>query len=406
MSRHYDLVIVGGGLVGASLAVALRPLGLTMALIEAVPFRSGAQPSYDDRMLALAQGSKRILETMGIWAAVQADTTPIHSIHISDRGHFGATRLNHRQFEVEALGYTISARALGNGVLQALPSGDVFDLLCPARVSALTRHDDRIELRAESDSGPVRISASLAVIADGAESATRELAGIPACTRDYGQTAIVSTVTTHRPHRNRAIERFTATGPTALLPVAEDRYAVVWTARRDDAARIASLPETDFLDQLQQRVGERAGHFSRLGARRTYDLRRVIVSRVTDHRVAVIGNAAHTVHPVAGQGFNLGLRDAAVLAEVIAGARRSSGDIGAPDVLDQYAAWRRRDTFAVSGFTDSLIRLFANDLVPAVALRGLAMLAVDNLPFAKRFLVRRTMGLAGRVPRLACGLTL
>lgn len=407
MPRQYDIVIVGGGLVGASLACALAPLKLKVALVEAVPFRSDTQPSYDERRLALAQGSKRILETMGVWPLVSAGgANPIESIHISDRGHPGFTRLHHQQFEVEALGYVVAARVLGNALVEKLQHLAAAEIYCP--VQATKFHLDgeyaHIDLHGESEDGTLH--AGLLVLADGGGSVTRELAGIPARTRDYGQSAIVTTVTSDQPHNNRAFERFTRSGPLALLPSTENRYGVVWTAERGAVDALLGLSDAEFLAQLQDRFGRRAGTLQRPAPRRAYPLRLLQVSDPVRQRVVVIGNAAHTVHPVAGQGFNLGLRDVAALADVIADAVTGGHDIGDMSVLRHYNKWRGNDTRAVTLFTDGLIHLFANDFVPAVALRTGLMWMFDSIPFLKRRLVRRTMGLAGHLPRLACGVPL
>lgn len=407
MPRDYDIVIVGGGLVGASLACALAPLQLKLALVEAVPFRSDAQPSYDERRLALAQGSKRILETMGTWPLVyERGATPIESIHISDRGHPGFTRLRHDRLGVDALGYVVSARVLGGALTDQLRQLSAADVFCPAQATALKLDGEDAELEIDGDAGARTLRAGLLVLADGGDSKTRAMAGIGARVRDYGQSAVVTTVAADRPHHNRAYERFTTTGPLALLPTTDNCYGVVWTTRTELVDDVLGLGDDEFLARLQERFGDRAGVLSRPATRRAYPLRLLQVPDPVRPKVAVIGNAAHTVHPVAGQGFNLGLRDVAVLADVIADAVAQGREIGELSVLQHYQNWRRADTRAVTIFTDGLIHLFSNDFAPVVLLRGGVMWMVDSVPFLKRRLVRRTMGLAGRLPRLACGVAL
>ncbi|MDH3640207.1 MAG: FAD-dependent monooxygenase, partial [Gammaproteobacteria bacterium] len=251
-----------------------------------------------------------------------------------------------------------------------------------------------------------RLHARLVVVADGGRSKVREMAGINAEIRDYRQTAILSTVTPELPHRNTAYERFTATGPLAFLPTRENRFALVWTAWSSEVDALMSLPDQAFLDRLQQRFGYRVGILSRLGKRNAYPLQLVKINDPICPRVVMIGNAAHAIHPIAGQGFNLGLRDVATLAEVVHDAQRSGQDIGEYALLAEYARWRKRDTRATTAFTDGLVRVFSNEFPPTVALRSLGLLAVDNLPFVKRVLMQRTMGLTGKTPRLSRGLEL
>jgi 2-octaprenyl-6-methoxyphenol hydroxylase len=407
--ERFDLAIVGGGLVGAGLACALAESGLRLAVLEAVPFRSAAQPSYDDRTLALSQGSKRILDSMQLWPEVaRRDATPIEHVHISDHGRPGMARLHARQFGVEALGYVVTARVLGQVLLERLQQCAArLEIFCPAIVDAVDPHPDHARL-AWTDAAGVRhdIDTRLLVLADGGRSRTRELVGISAQVRDYRQSAVLCTVTPESGHGNWAYERFTSSGPLALLPTSSGRFAVVWTAGRDQVPELTSMPDDEFLLRLRQRAGDRAGRLDRVGQRNAYALNLVRVTDSVRPRTVVIGNAAHTVHPVAGQGFNLGLRDVAVLAELLHDAAAAGRDIGDTALLQRYASLRRRDTRAVAAFTDSLIRLFANDFPPAVIMRSLGLLALDTLPFAKRFLVRRTMGLAGWLPRLARGLPL
>ncbi len=407
MNESFDVIIVGGGLVGASLAHALAPLDLKVALLEAVDFRSSAQPSYDDRMLALAQGSKRILDTMGIWPEViSRGASAIKSIHISDRGHPGFTRLEHEQFDVEALGYVVSARVLGQALMEEFAEKTGTRFFCPAQATALDVQADLAHITIKIENEEHSLSTALLVLADGGDSKTRAMAGIQAQIRDYGQSAVVTTVATNKTHDGRAYERFTEHGPMALLPAADRRFGVVWTNQREQVDGVLALDDAQFIAQLQSSFGGRAGELSDPGKRRAYPLRLIEVAEPVRPRIAVIGNAAHTVHPVAGQGFNLGLRDVAVLADVLADAVAANHDLGDLSVLEKYQSWRQRDTKAVTYFTDGLIHLFANDFVPAVALRTGLMWMVDTLPFVKRRLVRRTMGLSGRLPRLACGVAL
>jgi 2-octaprenyl-6-methoxyphenol hydroxylase len=403
---RYDLVIVGGGMVGASLAVALGGGPLRIAVLEAVPFRAAAQPSYDDRAIALAYGTHRIFAAMGLWESLRGAATPIHSIHISDRGHFGFTRLDCRDEGVEALGYVALSRTMGAVLTERLEQLPHVDVLCPATVSNVVIGSDHAEVVIDGGDAPRRLTAKLVVAADGASSQVRDWLGIATKRWEYHQTAVITNITPQRPHHNRAYERFTDSGPLALLPMDENRCSVVWTVRSDHVDKVMALDDAAFLAALRQRFGGRLGDFLRVGARRAYPLMLVRAAEHVRSRLALIGNAAHTLHPVAGQGFNLGLRDVAVLAEVVSDAAAAGRDIGDSEVLQTYARWRRRDHQKMIAFTDGLARVFANPLAPLRALRNAGLLTVDVVPPLKHMLTRHTMGLAGRLPRLARGLPL
>ena len=402
-----DIVIVGGGLVGASLACALAPANLRVAVVEAVPFKSKQQPSYDERVLAIAQGSKRILDAIGVWSEInKADAVPIKTIHISDRGRFGASHLRHSKYGVEALGYTVAARALGNALIQKLEQLSHTTVMCPVKVTKLDVESDRAVLTILKGSKQDKLKCKLVVFADGTSSDMRCSLDFKKETYKYGQTAIVSTITPSFPHNNTAYERFTDTGPLAMLPTSKNRYAVVWTALDEQVDGLLHCTDDDFLERLQHRFGDRVGSLQKLGTRRAYPLSFVKLQRPVRSRIVVVGNAAHTIHPVAGQGFNLGLRDVSTLAEVLHDAESSGLDIGAIGVVDRYWKWRERDVNRVGWFTDSVIRTFSNNALPLVLLRDTILVALDLMPQAQQFLVKRTMGLAGRLPRLARGMPL
>lgn len=428
MKIDFDIVIIGGGLVGASLACALRQSPLRIGVVEAVPFASGAQPSYDDRTLALAYGSKKIFESIGAWDAIAPDATPIERIHISDRGHFGATRLCAAAAGLPALGYVVASRALGAALFKALRESKHIEWLCPAEMQAIDfspeaasvtvchsdgENDRKNPLTLSPEGSGVsrpgsvkKLTARLVIAADGAHSAVRAVAGLGAERIEYGQTAVVTVVTAGVGHGNTAYERFTDTGPLALLPLSNDRCAVVWSAHEREVKTILGWKDEEFLNQLQERFGDRLGRFTRPGRRIAYPLALTRVPEQVRPRLALIGNAAHTVHPVAGQGFNLGLRDVAALAEILTEAVRAGADVGGFMTLRRYAAWRRRDNQVTAGFTNGLIRIFSNNVFPLTLLRNAGLLAVDLMPGVKRGLIRVTSGMAGNLPRLARGLPL
>ncbi len=406
MTADYDVLIVGGGMVGASLACALGDRPLRIAVVEAVPFSAPGQPSYDDRSVALAWGTRRVFEAIGLWDALAPAVTPIGEIHVSDRGHFGAARLRAASIGYDALGYVVENRDLGRVFAARLPALANVEMICPARLQAIENGPDALRARLDVNGETREITTRLLVGADGGQSVTRRLAAIGADSVDYGQSAIIANVSTEHPHRNRAWERFTTQGPLALLPMSGDRCSLVWTVSRAQADATLALTDDAFLAALQSRFGDRLGRFTRAGVRIAYPLIRVSARRHVAGRLALIGNAAHTLHPVAGQGFNLGLRDVAAFAEVIADAAAAGEDPGAPVVLDRYQRWRAADQARVLTLTDGLVRVFSNDFSPLVAARGLGLVALDLLPPLKRLLMRQTMGLAGRLPRLARGLPL
>jgi 2-octaprenyl-6-methoxyphenol hydroxylase len=407
MSHIYDIIIIGGGMVGASLACALRGSGLRLALVEAVPLQTHDHPGYDERTIALAYGSRRIFDTLGVWRAIEpAAIAPIEHIHISDRGHFGFTRLHATDADLPALGYVVPTRALGAALQKTLAGAPTVEILCPATVTDLRLDPDCAAITVKQGDAERVVTARLAVAADGIFSPVRRSVGIEAERTEYDQTAIITTVAVSRPHGNTAYERFTATGPLALLPMAENRMAVVRSTPRADVDAVLAWGEAEFLADLQERFGDRLGAFSRPGRRVAYPLALVRVAEQVRERLALIGNAAHGVHPVAGQGFNLGLRDVATLAETLVGAQRAGDDIGSLAVLEKYAGWRKRDNRATQGFTNGLIRTFSNDFAPLVLARNLGLVAVDLLPGAKRRFIELTSGLAGRQSRLARGLSL
>jgi len=403
---QYDLVIVGGGLVGASLAIALSGRGLRMALVEAAVPSADSQPSYDDRALALAYGTRRIFEGMGLWQDIAPRAGAIERIHVSEHGRFGFTHLDSAEERVPALGYVITARELGRTLLACLPTLPDLEVIAPARVSDIAVDEHRARLTLQQDDAGRQIDTRLLVAADGVKSFVRDAMGLPVRRWEYGQSAVVANITPQRSHQQVAYERFTESGPVALLPMSDERCALVWTVADDQLDEVLALDDAAFMARFQQRFGQRLGRFTRVGGRQGYPLAMVRATESVRPRVAVIGNAAHTLHPIAGQGFNLGLRDVAALADVLVDALAAGEDIGQLAVLDRYAQWRGRDQQLVSLATDGLARLFANPLAPLRIGRNLGMLAMDMLPGARHRLARAAMGLTGRLPRLARGLPL
>jgi 2-octaprenyl-6-methoxyphenol hydroxylase len=404
---EYDVAIAGGGLVGASLALALAPLGLRVALVEAVAPGTGEHPSFDERTTALANGSVRVFRSLGVWRHMEREATPIRRIHVSDQGRFGTARIDAAEQGLESLGCVIPNRAIGAGLQQGLAACPWVETIAPARVLGSEVADGWRRLRFESGGAERQIAARLLVAADGARSLVREQAGIGAEHWEYGQVAITATVTTQRFHDHVAYERFTPEGPIAVLPLADGRCGLVWTRHPPEAARLLAATDEAFLAELQQAFGFRLGRLLSVGRRQSYELGLWRAERHVGERLAVVGNAAQALHPIAGQGFNLGLRDAASLAEVLAEARAEGiSDTGAEAPLAAYAAWRDQDQRRIVAFTDGLVRLFATPFGPLRVLRTAALLAFDALPPAKSALARLSVGASGRIPKLARGLPL
>jgi 2-octaprenyl-6-methoxyphenol hydroxylase len=403
----FDVAIAGGGLVGASLALALAQLDLRILLIEASPFGTAAQPSFDDRTTALSNGSRRIFQALGVWPLLERDATAIRRIHVSDQGRFAFARIDAEEQGLDALGYVVTNRTMGAALWRRLSESPV-KVLAPARVAQmhLEKGSQRIECLSEEGQS-MCVTAALAVAADGAKSIVREAAGVHAQTWDYEQVALVSNVFTQRFHDHVAYERFTASGPLALLPMTDGRLGLIWTFPPDRAQHMRECSDAEFLAELQSAFGFRLGRFTRVGSRQLYPL---TLTRSDDHvaeRFAVVGNAAQALHPIAGQGFNLGLRDAASLAEVLADAQSENGaiafDAGDGLWLQRYRAWREADRSNIVRFTDGLVRLFTQPFGPAKWLRDAGMLAFDLMPLAKDALSQLSLGAAGRVPRMARG---
>jgi 2-octaprenyl-6-methoxyphenol hydroxylase len=401
----FDVAIVGGGMVGASLAVALAPLNLRVALIEAIPHNAAAQPSFDERTTALSNGSRRILETLDVWPALNAFATPIAKIHVSDQGRFGFARIDASEQGLKAMGYVVPNRALGSILWSRLADSGI-KIFCPAEVSVLSASDQAVKIEIAEAGAKIAIDAKLIVAADGAQSVVRNAFGIAAQVREYGQTAVITTVLPQRFHDNVAYERFTPSGPLALLPLDGGRCTLVLTLPKDAAQAALAWSDQEFLAEIQHRFGFRLGRFLKVGRRVPYPLSLTHSDRTSAPRCVIIGNAAQGLHPVAGMGFNLGLRDVASLAELIAENARGDADPGQPKLLNEYDAWRSADRGGVIAFTDGLVRIFSNPLSSVRRLRNLALLAFDLLPPAKSALSRLSTGGGGRVPKLARGVAL
>jgi 2-octaprenyl-6-methoxyphenol hydroxylase len=402
--NRFDVAVIGGGMVGASLALALARSERSVVLVEGVAPDSSAQPSFDERTTALGNASRRIFQSLGVWDRIAPHAAAIRTIHVSDAGRFGFARLDAREQGVDAFGYVVANRVLGTALWQALQSAPgAIALRAPAKAEAIEISPTGVELTLDSSRGAERLHAHLIVAADGAESKVRLAAGIDASIEDYGQVAVVTNVVADRPQQGIAFERFTASGPLAVLPLHDGSYTVVWALSAEDAERSMRLSDPDFIAELQRHFGWRAGRFVRIGRRAAYALKLSRALSPTATRTVLIGNASQALHPVAGQGFNLGLRDAATLAELLAS---DDADPGSADLLDRFAQWRAQDRRGVTGFTDGLVKLFGDRRLHIRMARNLGLLLFDLMPPAKSALARVGSGFGSRTPRLARGLDL
>lgn len=395
MSERTDILIVGGGLVGASLAIALDAAGCRATMVEAFAPGTGAQAPADERNLALARASVNGLRALGVWPHARTQATPIRRIHVSRAGEFGATRLEAERFGVDALGWTVPASRLGAALAARLSACARLVRHVPARVVDIARADDGWCVRVDAGDGARTIHARLLVGADGSRSTVREALGIEADVHDYRQTLIVATVVPERDPEGRAYERFTDDGPVALLPLGGGKAGLVLTVAADRAEAVAGMRDDAFAAFAQRRFGWRLGRLARPGRRFVHPIQRVAAKGVTAPRAVLIGNAAQTVHPVGAQGFNLGLRDALTLAELVAAAE----DPGNDALLETYARRRAPDREGVMAMSHGLIRLACLEQPWLAPLRTLGMLAFDRLPPLRHAMMRRGMGFRGQPPR-------
>ncbi|MEO7325131.1 MAG: 2-octaprenyl-6-methoxyphenyl hydroxylase [Dokdonella sp.] len=400
MQDDFDVLIIGGGLVGASLAIALDGSGLRVALAEAAPPRVDLQPSYDERNLALARASVNALEALGVLDAASAATS-IRRIHISRRGDFGAVRLDAAELRLPAFGAVLPARELGNALLHRLDRCRDLARIAPARAMAIDAGSDRVDVELRSGDASRHVRTRLLVGADGTESFVRGAFGIDATRHDYEQSVFVTTVTTEKSLEGTAYERFTDSGPVALLPLGERRAGLVLSVPAAFADDVAAFDDDAFIAFVHERFGYRAGRLTRPGKRKPYPLARVLAARTTAQRTVLVGNAAQTVHPIGAQGFNLGLRDALTLAELLREAEASNADPGDAALLTRHVERRKEDRDATTSFSDDLVRSMGNEALPMRMLRSLGFHALDRIAPLKRRFALRGMGYRGDVPTLS-----
>lgn len=416
MKAHYDVVIMGAGMVGSSLAIALldhaKALSLNIALIEphTIPTQSSLanyQSSFDSRATALAYGSAKIFQQLSVWQHLQQNAQAIEHIHVSDKGHFGAARLNAQQENVEALGYVVENKWLGEVLFAHIdehPNREFLDFCQPATVTKVVRNAGKTQLQITTAQQDENITTDLLVMADGGRSSLRETLGIEYTEHNYEQCALICNIAVDRAHKNIAYERFTDTGPIAILPLLnqgkQHRCGLIWTIPESEIATMLALDDHVFISALQQRFGYRAGRIIGVGERYSYPLKLQSVKEQVRSGIAVIGNAAHTLHPIAGQGFNLALRGVAALAEHLVDAARNGKNLGDYTILDAYLQERSADQKATIGFSDASMRMFSNANPVQALIRDIGLQGLDVCPSAKTVFSRMAMGLASPMSNL------
>ena len=394
VSADAEIVIVGGGLVGASLAIALDLMGRPAVLVEATAPRPDTQPSHDDRNLALSRTTVNGLRRLGVWDFAAAFAEPIREVHVSRAGSFGSLRIEAQRAGVEALGWTLPARALGRALLQRLEACRQLRRQAPARLVAADPVSGGWRLELQTAEGLQTCLTPLLVGADGTASMVRDRLGIGAVRHDYGQTLFVATVASERPHQGRAWERFRETGPVAVLPLPDGRCGVVLTVPGEEAQALAELDDSAFIQRVQDDFGWWLGRLSQPGRRHGYPIASCAAGRLTGERAVLVGNAAQTVHPVGAQGFNLGLRDALSLAEMVGEA----ADPGLDSLLQAYARRRETDRAATMQASDRLIRLVCHAPAWTGPLHSLGLLLIDRLDGLHQAVARQGMGFRPGLP--------
>lgn len=396
-----DVLIVGGGLVGASLALALSSpkasKSLKISLVEATPVSSSKQPSFDDRSTVLAQSSVNLFTDLGVWSAMKAHSAAIEHIHTSDKGRFGISRLHAKDYQLDAMGYVVDNRSLGLELYAALENYPNIEHLIPAQVVKLAAQPDGYLCHVEQEGKLKVIQAKLVVLCDGGRSTLAQQLALHSYIKPYNQAALIANIELDKPHNGWAFERFTPRGPVAMLPLKsyqnKPRAALVWTTPIDQLDRRMSLSDKEFLQELQQEFGYRLGRFNAIGERVFYPLKLQKVDELIRSRLAILGNAAHALHPVAGQGFNLALRGAFLLAYTVRMAFEQKEDIGSYEVLNRYASLQQADRDRIQNASDALISIFGSDSKLLGVGRNLGILALDNCPLIKTVFARSAMGI-------------
>ncbi|MDR3440663.1 UbiH/UbiF/VisC/COQ6 family ubiquinone biosynthesis hydroxylase [Telmatospirillum sp.] len=395
-----DVLIVGGGLIGGPLAVALASAGLSVAVVDTENPQVAVGQAFDGRASAIALAPQKALAALELWPEIAPRAAAIAQIRVAD-GHSPLfLHYDHQDIGTDPFGWIVENRAIRAAIARRMADLPAISLFAPSAIAGLDRTAGEVVARLKD--GMV-LRASLVIAADGRGSPTRGAAGIGLTKWSYGQTAIVCTVAHTRPHNNIAQEHFLPSGPFAILPLPGHRSSVVWSEKAHLAPAIIAQNDADFLAELGSRFGDFLGTIAVEGPRFSYPLALQFANSYTAHRLVLVGDAAHGMHPVAGQGMNMGLRDVAALAEVLVDAKRLGLDIGEASVLERYARWRRFDNLLMLGLTDGLVRLFSNNVMPVQLARDIGLAAVNRIGPMKKFFMRHAMGLVGDLPRLLKG---
>lgn len=398
----YDILIVGGGMVGATIACALGDRPLRIGVVEATEAETEwSEEGFDIRVSAITRATQRVFAAVGAWEGmVQRRVCSYRHMHVWDATGSGVIDFDAADIGESDLGLIVENRVILTALLERMAQFDNIELLCPARVSELERRADGITLNLEDGRA---LSAKLIVAADGANSWVREQAGIDTTGWAYDQTAVVATIKTSRYHEDTCWQRFMPTGPLAFLPLPGGYSSIVWSTTPERAEELVAMEESRFLDELQLAFGDKLGRMESTGLRGAFPLVLRHANRYTDKRLVLTGNAAHAIHPLAGQGLNLGVSDAAALAEVLLEAHTAKQDIGEMAVLRRYERWRKADNIAVMATMDGFKRLFSNDNGVLRVLRNAGLSLADKISPVKNLMIRRAMGLNGDLPRLSRG---
>lgn len=391
--KQFDVVIAGGAMAGMTLALAINKLSdkpLSIAVVEPFETDHQAHPGFDSRSIALSYGTVNLLKSLSLWDDIEKVATPIEHIHVSDRSHAGMTDITTQEVGVDALGYVVELADVGRIYHSKIEQDEHIELLCPASVTAVERTQNSVTVGLNSGDA---ICGKLLVAADGAISTCCQQVGLELVEQDFEQVAVIANIMTQQAPKGRAFERFTESGPVALLPMSEGRMSLVWCLKPEEAQSVMALDDSGFLHKLQDAFGWRLGVIEQVGQRASYPLVLRYRKQNVSHRFAIVGNAAQTLHPIAGQGFNLGIRDVATLAEEIAA---SAHDPGAYQVLSQFKQRRESDREATIALTSSLVHVFSNDYLSMRIGRNLGLAAMDNLSLLKAPLLARTLGLVAR----------
>ncbi|QOL25675.1 2-octaprenyl-6-methoxyphenyl hydroxylase [Thalassotalea sp. LPB0316] len=391
----FDIVISGGGLSGALTALSLSQLtkangeALNIAIVENAPINTTPSLNFDDRVLALSHQSVSYLAQLNVWQHMKSAATPIETIHISDKGNYGKARIYAQEHNVSALGVVIEMALIGKAIHQELSQYDNISWFCPNSIANVEYQAQDVAITLDDKKV---VMTKLLLGCDGGHSVVRQAAGITTTAKSYQQSALIANVSTAKKHDNVAYERFTTNGPLAMLPLSKDRCSLVWTLPPERAEQIQQLDEQSLKYALYEEFGPWLGEITQVGERFVYPLHLIQATEQVSHRTILIGNASHTIHPIAGQGFNLGLRDTKDLATAITKALDNDQDIGGLTLIQNYQAQRRQDHQQVIGLTDSLVTLFSNELPPLIAGRNIGLKALNYMNCIKHPFVAKTMG--------------